>query len=113
MLQPQGKGERHDVGTIVYASIGDQPTGRQQHYERTAQRHRIVHPIKRFDENKDVYDLTRCFIDEFLRHPFATHDDLIDAVSRIYDIEPQIPMDFESEQSAEGVPEADPREYRY
>jgi len=35
-------------------------------------------------------------MDEFLRHPFATHDDLIDAVARIYDIDPQIPEIYEA-----------------
>jgi hypothetical protein len=60
-----------------------------------------VLPIKRFDENKDVYDLTRVFFDEFLRHPFAAHDDLIDAVARIYDINPLSPELIE-DQSAIG-----------
>jgi len=45
-------------------------------------------------------------MDEFLRHPFATHDDLIDAVARIYDIDPQIPEIFEAEDT-EGLPEDD------
>jgi hypothetical protein len=101
-----GKGERHAIGSIVYRFLGDQLTGRQQQCVKSAQRHRIVNPVKRHDENKDVYDLTRCFMDEFLQHPFATHDDLIDAVSRIYDIDPQIPQIFES-WSTEGLPEDD------
>jgi hypothetical protein len=95
----------HDIGSIVHRPTKNL-TGQQRRCDMTAQRHRIVEPIMRYDENKDVYDLTRVFIDEFLRHPFATHDDLIDAVSRIYDIDPQIPQVYES-QSTEGVPEDD------
>ncbi len=102
----QGRGERHPVGSIVYRFIGDKLTARQEHMRATMQSHRIVTPVKRFDETKDVYDLTRCFMDEFLRHPFATHDDLIDAVARIYDIEPTLPQIFES-QSTDGLPEDD------
>jgi hypothetical protein len=53
-------------------------------------------------------------MDEFLRHPFGAHDDLIDAVSRIYDIDPQAPAIFES-QSTDSLDvdyEDDPNIYR-
>jgi hypothetical protein len=98
----KGTGERHPVGTIVYIFVGDKLNKRQENCRTTAQSHRIVWPVKRHDENEDVYDLTRCFIDEFLRHPFATHDDLLDAVARIYDIGAQTPVLFES-RSTEGA----------
>ena len=43
----------------------------------------------------EIYDLTRIFIDEAIRHPFARHDDLIDAAARIYDIDPHPPVRYE------------------
>ena len=33
--------------------------------------------LQRRDEQGNIYDLTRVFFDELLRHPFALHDDLI------------------------------------
>ena len=32
---------------------------------------RIVKPLRRKDENSDAYDLTRVFMEELIRHPFA------------------------------------------
>lgn len=91
----------YTVGQVIYRTMKGL-TRRQQNCEDTAQKHRIVQALRRRDENEDLYDLTRAFIDEAIRHPFAPHDDLIDAVSRIYDIDPQSPIAYEA-QSTEPV----------
>lgn len=93
----EDKGIKHpyNVGQIIFRPMKGL-TKRQQNCEVTAQRYRIVTAIKRRDENADVYDLTRIFIDEMVRHPFSSHDDLIDAVSRVFDIEPIQPTIIEA-----------------
>lgn len=82
-------------GTIVYRPM-DGLTKRQRVLEATMQRFRIVTALKRRNEDADLYDLTRVFIEEFRLVPFAPHDDLIDAASRIYDMEPTSPVPYES-----------------
>lgn len=91
----------HHVGQIVYRQM--QGLTRTMRDHAAQQKYRIITPLKRRDENKDVYDLTRLFIEEMVRHPFAVHDDLIDAVSRIYDIQPLPPSAFEASQSTESI----------
>ena len=49
--------------------------------------HRIAKPIRRKDENGRIYDLSEVFTEEFRLHPFGSHEDLLDAVSRIYDMD--------------------------
>ncbi len=92
--------ESHSVGEVWYQPLGQDATRSQRDVRRSHQQYRMVDSIKRKDEDGNIYDLTRVFIDEFLSHPFATHDDLIDAVSRIYDIDPRSP-DLYEEQSTE------------
>jgi hypothetical protein len=90
-----GKSCPFNVGQVLYSPMLGLTT-RQRECERTLQRHRIVTAIKRLDENGDVYDLTRHAIAELSRHPFAPHDDFIDACSRIYDMNPTAPVPSEA-----------------
>jgi hypothetical protein len=75
------------AGQIVYTPLLG-PTKLQRACEASGEFYRIVRPIKRLDEDRNGYDLTRAFIEEALFFPFAPHDDLIDACSRIYDMQP-------------------------
>lgn len=56
--------------------------------EHNGQKWRIPGAIKRLDENKDIYDVTKALMDEMLIFPFGSHDDIVDVTSRIYDMQP-------------------------
>ncbi len=111
---------QHEVGHIVYypmgrgrfpvdpnwrsrepgshnpSRIGDAPLTRAQRaMEAQGLEGRIVRPLKRRDEHNAAYDVTREAIDELIRHPFAKHDDIPDAMSRIHDMNPQPPDNYE------------------
>ena len=53
---------------------------------------RVYAPTMRSDEEGRLYSLNKNFLEEFLTFPFCAHDDLIDAVSRIYDIDAVPPI---------------------
>lgn len=48
--------------------------------------------LRRLNENGEVYDLTVELMTELIYFPFASHDDVADAASRIYDMEPMPAM---------------------
>jgi hypothetical protein len=91
----------YNIGQINFRPMRG-PTKRQRDCEKTGQHYRVVAPLQRRDEQGNIYDLTRVFFEELLRHPFAKHDDLIDAASRIYDIDAQSPVFYEA-QSTESL----------
>lgn len=64
----------------------------------------IAKAIKRVDEDGRVYDVTARFFAEYEQFPFGAHDDLIDAVSRVYDMEPVRPVTL-------GPEATEPRQY--
>lgn len=114
LLADAGSKDVRAVGEIVYRPMGrlrddasdkarsiglqgtDGMTKAQRAMDATQQGYRVVYAIKRLDEDNNAYDLTRMFFEEYRLCPFAAHDDLIDAVSRIYDMEPTKPVPFES-----------------
>ena len=80
-----------DGHSVVHSELKGE-TRDQREYRRRSLTDCIAQPIKRFDESKRVYDVTRALIEEFMLFPFGMHDDLLDAVSRIHDLSPNPPV---------------------
>lgn len=74
-------------GRFFLSSVVQSETKKQAEMRQRGQSFRIFSPVKRKDENGNLYSLNKNFIEEYLVFPFGAHDDFIDAVSRIYDIE--------------------------
>lgn len=64
----------------------------QKRMRESGQAHRIFTPIKRVDEEGNLYRLNKVLLDEYLFFPFSATKDFIDACSRIYDMEPRPPV---------------------
>lgn len=87
---------RYNVGDVVFRPLKGELKSHAE-MRKSEQLHRIVRPIKRKNEDGSTYDLTREFMEEAQFYPFAPKKDLIDAASRIYDIEASPPQAFKSE----------------
>lgn len=68
------------------------PSRREAQAITNGEHYRVMQPIKRIDHDGLAYDLTRVFFEEYRLHPFAPHDDFMDAMSRIQDIAHGPPM---------------------
>jgi hypothetical protein len=86
-LEPGGAGglEMHYVEAKGFTALQDRVT-------REGQPFRVCKPISRVDSDGNLYDLTRHFIEQQMLYPFAPLKDLIDAASRVYDLEPRPPV---------------------
>lgn len=89
---------RHDADRtrILYPpAIG--PTKLEQEFVANGAGFRVQRPIRQKDQDGEVYDVTVRLIDEMRLFPFAPYDDLVDALSRIYDIDLKPPSPSEKE----------------
>ena len=78
---------REENGKVVEYTTSD-----QQRMIDIGQPFRVLKPPRQRDHNGRAYSLNKSFLEEFLVFPFSPHDDLIDAVSRIYDMDPVPPV---------------------
>jgi len=76
-----------DTGKVI-----DQETANQRRVRETGEDFRIVKPVIAIDEERKPYRLNKGLIDEYLVYPFSHHDDMLDCLSRIYDIDLVPPM---------------------
>ena len=74
-----------------YDTDDDNLTRTQRNMKNTGYAHRIARPIRRKDDSKHVYDLSKDLRLQIHFLPFGGNKDLVDALSRIYDLEPHAP----------------------
>lgn len=79
-------------GRFFLAEVTQTETRAQARMRAQGQAFRIFTPTRRRDHNGDLYSLNKALLDEYLVFPFAAHDDMLDAVSRIYDIDAVPPI---------------------
>jgi hypothetical protein len=67
-------------------------TARQRQVREGGQAFRIFRPVVSRDHEGNVYSLNKGFLEEYLHFPYSAKKDLIDAASRLYDMEPVPPI---------------------
>lgn len=86
-LQPDFQSKK-----FFLAAVTDGETKNQKRIREQGQAFRVFNPVKRRDHEGNVYSLNKGFLEEYLTYPFSAKKDLIDAASRIYDMEPVPPI---------------------
>jgi hypothetical protein len=76
---------------LPYATDDRALTSTQMRMKNTGYEYRIAKPIRRVNESRQIYDLGKMLSLQIHYFPFGKLKDLIDAVSRIYDLEPKAP----------------------
>ena len=79
------------------------PSAIQRRVTQEGNPYRVCKPILRADSEGNSYDLARMFVEQAALYPFAPLKDLMDAASRIYDMDPRPPVVIDE---AETLPEA-------
>jgi phage terminase large subunit-like protein len=72
--------------------VTDAVTKAQQKMIDTGQPYRVYQPVRRKDHEGNLYTINKALLEEYLVYPFASHDDFLDACSRIYDIDARPPV---------------------
>lgn len=76
---------------VPYETDPDRLTSLQRRMSESGYDYRISKRIRQIDENKQLYDLTERLKLQISFFPFGDRKDIVDALSRIYDLEPMPP----------------------
>lgn len=87
-LVPDIRGHRF---YLPYPTNDERYTSLQRRMIDQGYEYRLARPIRRKDENSQIYDVTERFRLQVSFFPFGGLKDLVDAASRLYDIEPLAP----------------------
>jgi hypothetical protein len=68
------------------------PSSAQTRVISSGQPYRVCKAISRVDSEGNLYDLSRHAIEQIMFYPYAPLKDLVDSISRIYDMEPTPPL---------------------
>lgn len=74
------------------AAALDQESKAQAELREAGQAYRIFTPARHKDQDGNVYSLNKMLLDEYLVYPYSAHDDLLDGMSRVYDMDPAPPV---------------------
>lgn len=80
------------AGKWYLAAAVKEETKRQAEMRAAGQDFRIFSPIRRRNGDSVAYSLNKILLDQYLTFPFSAKKDLIDALSRIYDMDPRPPV---------------------
>lgn len=86
-LQPDFAAKKFYLAAVTQTETANQRRIREQ-----GQSFRVFRPVNRRDHEGNLYSLNKGFLEEYLTYPFSAKKDLIDAVSRLYDMEPVPPI---------------------
>jgi hypothetical protein len=67
-------------------------TTNQKMMREGGQGHRIFRPVWRKDAEGNLYSINAIVLNTLVRYPYVTHEDDLDAMSRIYDMDPEAPL---------------------
>jgi hypothetical protein len=82
---------RPNAARLYLAASEPNETPAQKKMRTRGEPHRIFKPTMRKDHEGRIYSLNKMYLDEYQTYPYSAHDDLLDAASRIFDMEPRAP----------------------
>lgn len=80
------------AGRFYLPAVAQSETKAQAMVKAQGQSFRVYTPTHRKDEEGRLYSLNKMILDEYLTFPYSLHDDGLDAISRIFDIEAVPPV---------------------